>query len=98
MGFTEATAVADDEYFGLSGDKFVKVKAGTIPAGKALLPASVVGTSVKSFSFAFEGNATGIKSLSDSPIQGETIVNLAGQRLQKMQKGINIKKRKKVLY
>ena len=98
VGFTEATAVADDEYFGLSGDKFVKVKAGTIPAGKALLPASVVGTSVKSFSFAFEGNATGIKSLSDSPLQGETIVNLAGQRLQKMQKGINIVNGKKVLY
>ena len=98
VGFTEATAVADDEYFGLSGDEFVKVKAGTIPAGKALLPASVVGTSVKSFSFAFEGNATGIKSLSDSPLQGETIVNLAGQRLQKIQKGINIVNGKKVLY
>ncbi len=97
VGFTEATAVADGEYFGLSGDEFVKVKAGTVPAGKALLPASV-GTSVKSFSFAFEGNATGIKSLSDSPLQGETIVNLAGQRLQKMQKGINIVNGKKVLY
>ena len=97
VGFTEATEVADGEYFGLSGDEFVKVKAGTVPAGKALLPASV-GTSVKSFSFAFEGNATGIKSLSDSPLQGETIVNLAGQRLQKMQKGINIVNGKKVLY
>ena len=97
MGFTVATEVADGEYFGLSGDEFVKVKAGTVPAGKALLPASV-GTSVKSFSFAFEGNATGIKSLSDSPLQGETIVNLAGQRLQKMQKGINIVNGKKVLY
>ncbi len=96
VGITKATEVADDEYFGLSGDEFVKVKAGTIPAGKALLPAS--GTSVKSFSFAFEGNATGIKSLSDSPLQGETIVNLAGQRLQKMQKGINIVNGKKVLY
>ena len=97
VGITKATEVADGEYFGLSGDEFVKVKAGTIPAGKALLPASV-GTSVKSFSFAFEGNATGIKSLSDSPLQGETIVNLAGQRLQKMQKGINIVNGKKVLY
>lgn len=97
VGFTEATAVADDEYFGLSGDEFVKVKAGTVPAGKALLPASV-STSVKSFSFAFEGNATGIKSLSDSPLQGETIFNLAGQRLQKIQKGINIVNGKKVLY
>ena len=45
VGFTEAKEVADNEYFGLSGDKFVKVKAGTVPAGKALLPASV-GTSV----------------------------------------------------
>ena len=42
-------------------------------------------------------DATGIKTLSDSPLKGEEIYNLAGQRLNKMQKGINIVGGKKVL-
>ena len=40
---------------------------------------------------------TGIKSLSDSPLKGEDIYNLAGQRLQKMQRGINIVGGRKIL-
>lgn len=40
---------------------------------------------------------TGIKTLSDSPLKGEDIYNLAGQRLQKMQRGINIVGGKKIL-
>ena len=39
--------------------------------------------------------ATGIKTLSNSFLKGENIFNLAGQRLSKMQKGINIKDGKK---
>jgi len=39
--------------------------------------------------------ATGIKTLSNSLLKGENIFNLAGQRLSKMQKGINIKDGKK---
>ena len=38
----------------------------------------------------------GIETLSDSPLKGEDIYNLAGQRLQKMQKGINIMNGKKI--
>ena len=33
---------------------------------------------------------TGIKTLSDSPLKGENIYNLAGQRVGKSPKGINI--------
>ena len=45
-----------------------------------------------------EDDADGIQTLSDSPLKGENIYNLAGQRLQKMQKGINIVNGKKVLF
>lgn len=40
---------------------------------------------------------TGIKTLSDSHLKGEEIFNLAGQRLSKMQKGINIVGGKKII-
>ena len=40
---------------------------------------------------------TGVQTLSDSPLKGEDIYNLSGQRLQKMQHGINIVGGKKVM-
>ena len=97
-GITAATAVAVDTYYGLSGDTFKKVNAGTVPAGKALLPASEV-SGVKAFTFVFEDDATSIQN-SKFEIQKEEapIYNLAGQRLNKMQKGINIVNGKKVLF
>ena len=54
------------------------------------------GTEVKGF--VFENGATGIKTLFNSPLKGEDIYNLAGQRQNKAQKGINIVNGKKVLY
>ena len=67
-----------------------------VPAGKAYL--KITGGSAKEFlTFDFSDNADGIQTLSDSPLKGENIYNLAGQRLQKMQKGINIVNGKKVL-
>ena len=40
----------------------------------------------------------GVKDLISSPIQGsEEIYNLAGQRIEKLQKGINIVGKKKIL-
>ena len=98
VGFTEATAVESDQYYGLKGDTFKKVNAGTVPAGKALLPASQVGTDVKAFTFNFEDAATGIEKLNaDVKLNEGAIYNLVGQRLGKMQKGINIVNGKKVL-
>ena len=46
-------------------------------------------------SYAGEETATGIKTLSNSPLKGEDIYNLSGQRLSKPQKGIYIKDGKK---
>lgn len=67
---------------------FYKVKEEVvIPAGKAYLK---ITSGVKSFYGFEEDNATGIETLSDSPLKGENIYNLAGQRLNKVQKGINI--------
>ena len=96
VGFTEATYVESNLYYGLKGDTFKRVNAGTVPAGKALLPASQVGTEVKTFTFNFEDDATGISNI-DVNLNEGAIYNLAGQRLQKMQKGINIVNGKKVL-
>ena len=95
-GTTTATTITAGQYYGLSGNQFVPVNAGTVPAGKALLPASVVG-SVKSFTFVFEG-ADGIKTVEHvSAEQAAEIFNLAGQRLQKAQRGVNIINGKKVI-
>ena len=67
-----------------------------VPAGKAYL---VVGGGAKEFlTFDFDDEATSIEeTLSDSTLKDENIYNLAGQRIQKMQKGINIVNGKKVL-
>ena len=68
-----------------------------VPAGKAYLVVS--GISVKEFlPFDFGDGADGINSLTPTLSEGEgAIYNLAGQRLQKMQKGINIVNGKKIL-
>ena len=67
-----------------------------VPAGKAYL---VVGGGAKEFlTFDFDDEATSIEeTLSNSTLKDENIYNLAGQRLQKMQKGINIVNGKKIL-
>ena len=65
-------------------------------AGKAYL--EVTGDSpVKGFSFVFDDDEDGISPLLTSPEEEGQICNLAGQRLQKPQKGINIINGKKVL-
>lgn len=93
---TTATAVDNDEYYGLKGNTFVKVNAGTVPAGKALLPASEV-SGVKTFTFIFE-TATGVRAVEKvSAAEAEAIFNLAGQRIQKPQRGINIVNGRKVV-
>ena len=67
----------------------------TVPAGKAYLE---VTSPVKEFlTFSFEDDADGLERVQDvQEVQG-AIFNLAGQRLSKMQKGINIINGRKVL-
>ena len=96
-GTTAPTYVAANTYYGLSGNEFKKVNEGTVPSGKALLPASEVTSGVKSFTFVFEG-ADGIKTVEQvSAREAAEIFNLAGQRLNKVQRGVNIVNGKKVL-
>ena len=68
---------------------------GTIPAGKAYYQSS---SNVKVFYFDFAGDATGIENLNNQNTLNTPIYNLAGQRVNKMQKGINIVNGKKVLF
>ena len=78
---------------------FYLAESGIIKAGKAYLEVPA-GTDVKAFYFSFGDDATGLKDLKDlkdSKDLNDVIFNLAGQRLQKMQKGINIIGGQKVL-
>ena len=70
----------------------------TIPAGKAYLVSNETGPLVKAFYFVGEGE-TAIGSIQNSnfEIQNGEVYNLAGQRISKMQKGVNIINGYKVL-
>lgn len=98
-GTTAPTYVDAETVYGLSNNKFVKNSAaGNIPAGKAYLEASSIPTEVKAFTFVFEDEADGIAEMRQATREDvEAIFNLAGQRIQKMQKGINIVGGQKVL-
>lgn len=67
---------------------------GTIAAGKAYYQST---SGVKAFYFE-SGDATGISDVNVNLNEDNAIYNIAGQRLQKMQKGINIVNGKKVLF
>ena len=109
-GVTTATAISPTEgdytnfilANGSHGVGFYTLStSGELAAGKAYLQlptASVTGVKALKVILDDEGDddATGIKTLSDSPLKGENIFNLAGQRLNKAQKGINIINGKKV--
>ena len=100
-GTTAPTYVVDEKYYGLSGANFVKINAGTVKAGKAILDADCIPSSspVKAFTFVFEDDATGVRTVETvSAEEAAKIFNLAGQRINKLQKGINIVNGKKVLY
>ena len=75
---------------------FFKATTGTIKAGKAYLESAF---GVKGFIFAEDeaiGEATGIANV-EKTVENGAIYNLAGQRISKMQKGINIINGKKIL-
>ena len=69
-----------------------------VPAGKAYL--EIAGGSVKEFlTFDFDEGATGINGLTPnpSPVSEGSIYNLAGQKMNRLQRGINIVNGKKLL-
>ena len=94
-GITTATDVAADTYYGLSGDEFVKVNAGTVPAGKALLPAGLV-SSARTLSMVFEG-VDGINEIVNGKSVNGTCYDLSGRRVVKPTKGLYIVNGKKVV-
>ena len=91
---TTATPVTAGQYYGLSGNEFVPVTAGTVPAGKALLPATEVGA--RSLSMVFEG-VDGINEIVNGKSVNGTYYDLSGRRVSKAQKGIYIVNGKKVV-
>lgn len=76
---------------------FYEAESGTIKAGKAYLE---LDSEVKAFYFLFPGDdPTGISAVNNGQLtNGKEIYNLAGQRIQKMQKGVNIVNGKKILF
>ena len=95
---SDGTSYALSTLNGTAEVGFYPVGSGvTIPAGKAYL--SLSGGSVKGFTFVFEDDATSIQTIDNGQQTTDAaIYNLAGQRICKMQKGINIINGKKVLY
>ena len=88
-GTTAPTYVAENAFYGLSGQSFVKVNSGTVKAGKALLPASIVdaadGTRL-SFVFEDDNTTTGISE--ERRVKNEeSVYNLNGQRVVNPKKG-----------
>jgi hypothetical protein len=78
---------------------FYKVDSGLpIPAGKAYLVVTSSAGQAKAF-YGFDDDATGIETIDNGQLTTDNgvIYNLAGQRLQKMQRGINIVNGKKIL-
>lgn len=80
---------------------FVKLGAAgnTVPANRAYLPINLgSGSSVKTFAFDFEDLPTGLNDVRSKmeDVSGE-IFNLAGQKMNRLQKGINIVNGKKIL-
>jgi hypothetical protein len=99
-GVNVATTLTSDDYIlNVVNEKAGFYKAGTytsLAAHRAYIPASA-GQGVKAF--VFGDDATGISLMEDGRSQMEdgVIYNLAGQRISKMQKGINIVNGKKIL-
>ena len=77
---------------------FYKANNNMVATNRAYIQVPVGVGGVKSFAINLEDDATGIVNLNDNVNANEgAIYNLAGQRLSKMQKGINIINGKKVL-
>lgn len=92
----EDVALADGEAYILTAEgKFNLCNAGTLAMGKAYIPASSFGGSVKELSLSFAG-ATAINGIENAKTADNAIFNLAGQRVAQPVKGIYIVNGKKV--
>lgn len=80
--------------FGLSEGKFVGVNSGTLKPYRAAIS---VASNIKAYNIVLDDSATGISNLDVNFSNSDAIYNLAGQRLQKIQQGINIINGKKII-
>ena len=80
--------------FGLSEGKFVGVNSGTLKPYRAAIS---VSSNIKAYNIILDDSATGISNLDVIFNNSDTIYNLAGLRLQKIQQGINIINGKKII-
>ena len=102
--FSDITAPAGADYLILSGNKLYNTEASTVKVGanKAYIDKTKIediGAAVKAFVLNFGDDTTGINVVeNEQQSMGEAkIFNLAGQRMSKLQRGINIVNGKKVL-
>ena len=77
---------------------FYHWNSNNLAANRAYLAAESVAEGARGFALMFEDDATGIVAPIGETEEETTIYNLSGQRLNKMQKGINIVNGKKVLF
>jgi len=68
----------------------------TLAANRAYLPKDAT-SNVKGFVLSFDALADGINAVDNAQIDSKEIYNLAGQRMSKLQKGVNIVNGKKVM-
>ena len=95
---TENTELEAGTAYILSGGKFCKNAAGTMPAGKAYLPAVTLTSGARMLTIFIDGDATAIRSIDVEETPSRTgIYNLQGQRVKTPGKGLYIINGKKVI-
>lgn len=80
-------------YWGANNGATFAAKAG---GAYLAVPSSVSASNMRGFSFDFEGRPTGIESIGNEVVVGE-IYNLQGQRINRLQQGVNIVNGRKVI-
>ena len=95
VGVTSATALTADQAYVLSDGKFVKAAAGTLPANKAYLPASLVPADARELAIVFSGS-TAISTVMQQS-DGQAVYNLNGQRVTTPRNGLYIVNGRKMI-
>lgn len=96
VGTYAPLTIAEGDYFIGNGALYKSAGSTNINAFRAYIKAKAPASEVKLF-IGGEEIATSIDAINGNAVESGVIYNLAGQRLQKMQKGINIVNGKKVL-
>lgn len=103
--YTDLAVTAETDYFlGINEDKdneigFYKWDGTTLKANRAYFTkATVEGSGIKGFAILWDELVDGIKTIENGQLTNDNAVyNLAGQRMSKLQRGVNIVNGKKVV-